>query len=134
MVNRFTRRTHWDLSGKRVHRHGLGHRLCQVYCDSRDWDVSVYPVDFFDTVLIDGGHDPEVVVSDTRKAMSVLRPGGVMIWHDYCPDPAVLDVCLSVRGVMAGIDSIRGWLAAQCTSLFWVDPSWLLVGVKGNNT
>ena len=25
----------------------LGHRVCQVYCDSREWDISNYPADFF---------------------------------------------------------------------------------------
>jgi len=35
---------------------GLGPRVCQIYCDSREWDTSNYPPDFFDSVLIDGGH------------------------------------------------------------------------------
>ena len=31
---------------------GLGHRVCQLYCDSKQWDIRNYPSDFFDTVLI----------------------------------------------------------------------------------
>jgi len=54
----------------------LGHRVCQIYCDSRQWDTSAYPPEFFDTVLIDGGHQREIVISDTRKALPLLRSGG----------------------------------------------------------
>ncbi|MDI1249067.1 MAG: hypothetical protein PSV13_09415, partial [Lacunisphaera sp.] len=32
----------------------LGHRVCQVYCDSRGWDTRAYPDGFFDSVFIDG--------------------------------------------------------------------------------
>ena len=67
---------------------GFGHRVCQIYCDSRDWDTAAYPSDFFDSALIDGGHIEEVVASDTRKALSVTRSGGLIMWHDFCPDPA----------------------------------------------
>lgn len=116
--------------GRLVHERGYGHRLCQIYCDSRDWDVSNYPKDFFDTVLIDGGHEPEVVASDTRKALSVLRPGGVVMWHDYCLDSRVLESCSSVQGVVSGVESAREWLTGQCEELFWLRPSWLLLGVN----
>ena len=46
----------------------LAHRVCQIYCDSREWDTSNYPSGFFDTAFIDGGHQYDVVKSDTYKA------------------------------------------------------------------
>jgi len=108
----------------------LGHRVCQVYCDTRAWDTSAYAPDFFDTALIDGGHEAEIVVSDTRKALSVVRPGGLVLWHDFCPQPEVRARFSSVAGVVAGVESILPELTSQCRELFWINPSWLLVGVK----
>lgn len=109
---------------------GLGHRVCQIYCDSTQWDTANYPAGFFDSALIDGGHSEPVVVSDTRKALALLRSGGLILWHDYCPDAQVERQCESVRGVLAAIASQREWLATQLADLFWVEPSWILLGVK----
>jgi hypothetical protein len=109
---------------------GLGHRVCQVYCDSREWDISNYPSDFFDSVLVDGGHQAEVVISDTRKALQVLRPGGIIMWHDFCPLPDIREKFDSVRGVVAGIEQILPELEDQLQTLVWIEPSWILLGIK----
>ncbi len=109
---------------------GLGHRVCQIYCDSRDWDTSNYQADFFDSVLIDGGHQPEVVINDTRKALQVLRPGGLIIWHDFCPLPEIRSQFGSAKGVTAGIEQILPELEDQLQTLAWIKPSWILFGIK----
>lgn len=116
--------------GRYYREKGLGHRVCQIYCDSRSWDTSAYPADFFDTTLIDGGHEPDVVLSDTRKALSVLRPGGMILWHDFCPLPAIRTQFSSVRGVTAAIEELLPELSGQLAKLCWVDPSWILLGIK----
>lgn len=36
-----------------------------------------------DVVFIDGDHSRRAVVHDTQLARQVLRPGGLIIWHDY---------------------------------------------------
>jgi predicted O-methyltransferase YrrM len=109
---------------------GYGHRVCQIHCDSREWDTQQYPAGFFDTVLIDGGHTREVVASDTRKAISLLRRGGVVMWHDFCPDPDVLQNCPWTVTVAQAINDHLAWLTDELTDLFWIKPSWLLVGIK----
>lgn len=109
---------------------GFGNRVCQVLCDSREWDTTQYPPGFFDTALIDGGHSQETVTSDTQKALPLLRPGGLIMWHDYCPDEEVKRTCSSTVGVIAAIDQMRPRLAKELSDLFWVQPSWILVGVK----
>ncbi len=106
----------------------LGHRVCQIFCDSRQWDTSNYPPGFFDTALIDGGHFPEIVASDSRKALSLLRPGGLVLWHDFCPP--MRDRSPVVQGVMQGVESIRDLLADQLERWFWIKPSHILVGRK----
>ena len=108
----------------------LGHRVCQIYCDSRAWNTSAYPAGFFDSVLIDGGHQAEVVISDTLKALPLLRPGGMMLWHDFCPQPDVIAGSPAVQGVTAAIESLRPELQDQCSALFWIDPSYILLGIK----
>jgi hypothetical protein len=42
-----------------------------LLCHSRDWDTANYPADFFDSVLIDGGHQSDVVINDSRKSFQV---------------------------------------------------------------
>ncbi len=115
--------------GRLYREQNLGHRVCQIYCDSQQWDQSAYPKDFFDSALIDGGHTPEVVVNDTRKALSVLRPQGMIMWHDFCPDPEVREQMESVKGVTEGIESILPEINKQLETLIWIQPSWILLGI-----
>jgi predicted O-methyltransferase YrrM len=116
--------------GRLYREKNLGHRVCQIYCDSRAWDTTSYPRDFFDSALIDGGHDADTVISDTRKALSVLRPGGMILWHDFCPLPHIRSQFDSVRGVTAGIEGLLPELAGQLARLHWINPSWILIGIK----
>ncbi len=57
-------------------------RITQVFGDSGklDWSTLGGP---FDMAFIDGCHAYEYVKSDTENALSVLRPGGLVMWHDY---------------------------------------------------
>lgn len=109
---------------------GLGGRVCQIYCDSREWDIRNYSEGFFDTVLIDGGHTEDIVTNDTRKACQLTRSGGIMMWHDFCEDIDVKHNCSSPEGVVRSIYKNRDWLETQMKDLFWIKPSWILLGVK----
>lgn len=116
--------------GRLYRERGLGSRVCQIYADSREWDPSAYPTDFFDSALIDGGHDALTLINDTRKALAVLRPGGLILWHDFCPVPEIRTRFESVQGVTSGISSLLPELHTAMQDLFWIDPSWILVGIK----
>ena len=108
----------------------IGHRVCQIFCDSRQWDTSHYPTAFFDSALVDGGHYPDVVASDTRKALGLLRPGGLIMWHDFCPPVAGRNPV--VAGVMQGVEQVSEHLCDELELLFWIKPSHILVGRKKN--
>jgi hypothetical protein len=112
---------------------GLGHRVCQIFCDSREWDTSAFPVGFFDSCLIDGGHDRDVVISDTRKALPLVRAGGLVLWHDFCPIPEVLAASPSIVGPVEAVRDHWSFIESHTADLFWVEPSWLLVGVRGDS-
>ncbi len=116
--------------GRFIRERGFAHRVCQIYCDSRDWDVSNYPEGFFDTVLVDGSHTEEVVISDTRKALGVLRSGGLIMWHEFCLDAAARESCPTVQGVVGALEQNWDWVSREMSDLFWVSPSWILIGVK----
>lgn len=116
--------------GRRYLDAGWGKRVCQIYADSREWDTRAYPDGFFDTAFIDGGHTADVVESDTRQAMRLVRRGGLVIWHDFCPLDEVTQACESTRDVVHFVNSHIGELGNAFTRLFWVEPSWLLFGVR----
>jgi predicted O-methyltransferase YrrM len=59
-----------------------GDRITQLYGDSLEFDAAPYrrAMDF---ILVDAGHGYEHVRSDTANALTMVRPGGVVFWHDY---------------------------------------------------
>lgn len=108
---------------------GFAPRVHQLLCDSRKLDPGIFAGQPLDSVFIDGGHTPDVVQSDTEKALVLLRPGGLCVWHDFCPDPEVLSVNLAPLGVVqAVVDNFDRWRAAF-EQLFWIRRSWILVGI-----
>lgn len=50
---------------------------------SNDREVAAGMPGLYDAVFIDGDHGRKGVENDTRLAREILRPGGVIIWHDY---------------------------------------------------
>jgi len=120
----------FGMVGVNYLRAGWGRRVCQIYADSREWDVRAYPPGFFDTVLIDGGHTASVVLSDTRNALQLVRRGGLVMWHDFCPRADVIRECESTRDVHAVVTSHLDELSVALERLLWIDPSWLLIGVR----
>jgi len=37
----------------------------------------------FDLIFVDGSHRVEYVVADSRLALEIIAPGGIIVWHDY---------------------------------------------------
>ncbi|RPF42905.1 methyltransferase family protein [Thermodesulfitimonas autotrophica] len=106
----------------------LGHRVCQIYCDSRKWEISNYPPGFFDSALIDGGHTKDVVINDTLKAFQLARSGGIIMWHDFCPP--IWKEFATTLGVTEGVLAIWKEIQKQVEQLFWIYPSFILLAVK----
>lgn len=59
-------------------------RITQILGDSARIDYAGH-FDKVDLAYIDGGHSYEQVKTDTEKVLGLVRPGGVIFWHDYQP-------------------------------------------------
>jgi predicted O-methyltransferase YrrM len=54
----------------------------QLFGDSKTFDVSPWK-GRCDLVFVDGSHAYSYVVSDSEKALDLVAPGGLVLWHDY---------------------------------------------------
>jgi len=60
-------------------------RIEQLFGDSKAFDDGPYRA-ACDVVFVDGSHARSYVASDTEKALRMVKPGGLVLWHDYGPD------------------------------------------------
>lgn len=109
---------------------GYGDRVHQILCDSRAWSTKDFTAGFFDSVLIDGGHAPDVVRNDTDKAIPLLASGGLMIWHDFTADIESLEQMEASRGVVrAVVENLDRW-SKYFKDIFWIRPSLILMAIR----
>jgi len=84
----------------------------------------------FDLVFIDGDHAAESVKSDIDKALSVLRPGGLIAFHDYRLHPKEVDQSDTFdEGVTESVNeliSLGGEMVARHKTLAIVRPPQLV--------
>ena len=57
-------------------------KITQLFSDSKTFDESSYESKM-DLIFIDGSHAQSYVENDTKKALRMIKPGGIIIWHDY---------------------------------------------------
>ncbi|NUQ01728.1 MAG: class I SAM-dependent methyltransferase [Armatimonadetes bacterium] len=57
-------------------------RITLLLADSTRHDWSAYHGSV-DLIFIDGAHDYQSVKADSENALAMLRPGGLIFWHDY---------------------------------------------------
>lgn len=57
-------------------------KITQLFGDSKEFDETPY-ARCFDLVFVDGSHAYSYVVSDSAKALAMVKPGGLVLWHDY---------------------------------------------------
>jgi predicted O-methyltransferase YrrM len=57
-------------------------KITQLYGDSKAFDEKPFK-EQFDLIFIDGSHAYSYVLSDSQKALYMLKPGGTILWHDY---------------------------------------------------
>lgn len=57
-------------------------KITQLFGDSKEFNEIPF-AGSMDLIFIDGAHTESYVRSDTKKALTMLRPGGWLFWHDY---------------------------------------------------
>jgi hypothetical protein len=57
-------------------------RITQLFGDSKELDEQPL-AGKFDLVFVDGSHARSYVESDSKKALAMVKPGGLVLWHDY---------------------------------------------------
>ena len=85
------------------------HAITQLFGDSKQLDESPYQ-DWADLVFVDGSHARSYVESDTDKALRIVRPGGLVLWHDYAGRrhaPGVFET-LNARAQRLPLRHVRG--------------------------
>jgi len=71
------------VSGSRLLGRPEASKVTQLYGDSATFDFSPY-LNQIDFVFVDASHAYQYVLSDSRKALQLLRRGkGAILWHDY---------------------------------------------------
>ncbi|MCA9265145.1 MAG: class I SAM-dependent methyltransferase [Planctomycetales bacterium] len=58
------------------------YKVEQLFGDSKQLDITPWR-ESCDLIFIDGSHAYSYVVNDTDKALQMVRPGGLVLWHDY---------------------------------------------------
>jgi predicted O-methyltransferase YrrM len=58
------------------------HKIEQLFGDSKTLDITPWE-GTCDLVFVDGSHAYSYVVSDSQRALGLVRPGGLVLWHDY---------------------------------------------------
>jgi hypothetical protein len=79
------------------------HKIEQLFGDSKQFDATPYR-GRFELIFVDGSHAYSYVISDTAKALEMLAPGGIIIWHDYSPFRA------GGKDVYRALNELRGRL------------------------
>jgi SAM-dependent methyltransferase len=74
--------------GRQANHFGKAAKVFFITADSLHYDFR--RLGELDFVFVDGAHDLAHVLSDSRKALQQLRPGGILVWHDFnSPTPWV---------------------------------------------
>jgi predicted O-methyltransferase YrrM len=59
-------------------------KITQIFGDSLAYDFSSHERSS-DLVLVDGGHEYVNGLADTKTALQLIRPGGIVLWDDFQP-------------------------------------------------
>lgn len=77
-------------------------KITQLFGDSKAFDPGPYQAKF-DMIFVDGSHAKSYVESDTQKALSMVKEGGIVFWHDFTQRK-------EVRGVKETLEGLSGAL------------------------
>jgi predicted O-methyltransferase YrrM len=77
----------------------LSRKITQLYGNSISFDYSPY-AGSMDLVFVDGAHHYDAVLADTKNGLKMLRPGGMLVWHDFANYGDYNDVTRAIFDVL----------------------------------
>jgi predicted O-methyltransferase YrrM len=89
-----------DRIGEEYRKRGLAN-VQQIYANTATWEPDIGTID---VCFIDGCHDTEFVINDTRKVLKHMRTGSFLLWHDFHPGLAAKFDW--INSVCAGIEKL----------------------------
>lgn len=101
------------IVGSQWHGTAYESKIRQILGDSAALDWSDFLHEPLDLAFIDGNHDAEHVRSDTKNAWRHVKPGGVIVWHDYSYFKDVSDVVDEIAE-RSDVYAIAGTRLAVC--------------------
>jgi predicted O-methyltransferase YrrM len=77
--------------------------VVQIYANTLHWQPDCGPID---VAFIDGCHDTDFVINDTKKVLEKSHPGTIILWHDFEPSLVRIydwigEVCMAVNQLIA---------------------------------
>ena len=101
-------------------------KIIQLYGDSATFDFSEF-IGKMDLVFVDGSHTRAYVEADTRTAMLLRSPRGIILWHDYssCWD----DVTKTLNSLQATDPRFKDLFQIAGTSIAVMPPKALVPAV-----
>ena len=105
------------LRNCRGHWRGYADRVVQLRGDSATFDWSPY-YGRAGLVFVDGSHAYDYARKDSGTAMRLVKPGGIVLWHDYGVWPGVTRALEELEAARRlGLVNIRG-----SSLVFWRAP------------
>lgn len=91
----------------------------QIYVNTAKWNPSM---DKIDVAFIDGSHDSEFVINDTKKVLSKMQSGSFILWHDFNLQMVkkyswINDVCIGIEKLYA-----EGFISGK---IYHIKDSWV---------
>jgi predicted O-methyltransferase YrrM len=77
-------------------------RIDQLFGDSKQFDEKPFLASC-DLIFVDGSHTRSYIESDSKKALAMVKPGGVVAWHDYRGPMRAKDVFTVLNKLARGI-------------------------------
>jgi predicted O-methyltransferase YrrM len=69
----------------------------------------------FDLIFVDGSHRLEDVLADSRLALEIVAPGGIIVWHDYRPNDYYRNELRVPEALAALSKNVRIYSVSQTT-------------------
>jgi predicted O-methyltransferase YrrM len=90
-----------DYRGKDV-----ANKIRQLYGDSTSFDFAPY-LGKVDMAFVDGAHHYAAVKSDTQNALQMVRPGGMIVWHDFANYGDYNDVTRAILDMLPAAEVVE---------------------------